>query len=230
MLEVSEQYFNKIIHGVPVDPPRDKSEDVIQRENTKKFTSFLKQRSSKLIRLFSIAHYYAKCLGSKPEDRFTVPRYVDHTIDVIDGIKCVEEPEYDIVYEDIKISNKSQMYSFHTETRFNVKPKQETESISLFNTFGAGGKRKKFPKFDCLLIYQHTPYLVCATVAYPDVCGYFKSNGSIRPIPFSVLEFILNPYDRIHPDPLPDGYRVRLEEEIHERQRSKVIEDFVRDI
>ena len=181
----------------------DSSQDSIHKTNSQMVSELLKGNREIVKKVLSYGKLYSDVLREMdPEGHITnekrdeTPKKMDEAFEEgIIGMKRIDSKSYDLTYNDtVKISNKSQ------EEFFNEK-KQITKKIQLSKV---QGKTSSVPEFDAMILLQHTPYLACAVVSYPDLISYILVNEragiQIRPLPFSCLDWIIHPSKHILPE------------------------------
>ena len=189
------------------------TEESVKRydDAAQKMFDVLSSNRSRLIDILSLAKRMQDALGTKNEDRFVIPRQVDHCIATF-GVLCEEEKAYDIRIPDgdFTVSDKMGSYLFHQK----VSKKAKTNSIDDLHMSnirsGQSSDKHQRPRFDCLLVMQYIPHLVCGVVPYHKIVSYFKpSDGGwgIQKVPVSHFKYVISPTEKIGPrDYSPEVY------------------------
>lgn len=161
------------------------------------------------ILILSYAHYMANALGNKNEDRFVVPRQVDHCMKKFNFI-CEEVAAYDLVIAetDYTISDKMGNFLFHQEK--SLKPRKDNIKSGLMMSnirSGQSSDNIQRPQFDCLLAIQHKPFLVCGIAPYSKIVQYFKieDGGTVlTKVPIDNFRYVISPTERVEPVQIPE--------------------------
>ena len=155
-----------------------------------------------LILTLSYAYHLNDALGNKNEDRFVVPRQVDHCM-VDFGFLCEEAKSYDLVIRDtdFTISDKMSHHLFHQTV--SKKPRADTIKGNLLMSnirSGQSSDNIQRPQFDCLLAMQYIPFLVCGVAPYSKIVKYFriKDGGTILDkVPVDYFKYVISPTEKI---------------------------------
>jgi len=159
---------------------------------------------NRLINTLSLAYHLKTALGSKNEDRFIVPRQVDHCLATF-GVLCEEEEAYDLRIPDLDytISDKMANDLFHQSTSKKVRAEIIKDNLQMSNVrSGQSGDNHQRPQFDALLVMQYIPFLVCGVAPYHKIVTHFRHTDGgwvLKKVPTSHFKYILSPTESIPP-------------------------------
>lgn len=165
-----------------------------------------------MIAILSLGYHLKTYVGTKKEDRFTVPRQIDHCMEEF-GFQCVEEDAYDLIIPEFgyTISDKMGNDLFHTEKRKKIRPSKLGSKIQMSNTRpGQDSNDHLRPEFDCLMVMQYIPYLVCGVVPYHKIVTHFRpSSGgwTLENIPVDYFKYVISPSESIKPIEVSHGIK-----------------------
>lgn len=172
------------------------------------FDMILAKRSL-LINILSYAYWLNQSFGSKNEDLFMVPRQIDHAMTAF-GFQCEEAAAYDLTIPGelcYTVSDKTTKDIFHHKT--SRKPRTDTIKGNLMmSNIRAGQSSDSIlrPQFDCLLVMQYNPYLVCGIAPYSKIVNYFriKDGGTVLgKVPIDNFKYVISPTEGVSPEPIP---------------------------
>jgi hypothetical protein len=195
------------------------SEELIKRydDAADKMFNIAMSNRHRIIDTLSLAYHLKTALGTKNEDRFTVPRQVDHCIATL-GVLCEEEEAYDlrIPVFDYTISDKMANDLFHQNTSKKVRTETIKEGLQMSNTrSGQSSDNHQRPQFDALLVMQYIPFLVCGVVPYHKIVTHFKHTDGgwiLRRVPTNYFKYVISPTETISARDIPSEFQKEIED------------------
>lgn len=193
-------------------------DDNIQRyeDATIKTFEMLSAKKSILIQILSVAYHLKELLGTKAEDRFTIPRQIDRAMEKL-GFCCEEGVGYDlsIPFTDLTISDKLTNFLFH----HTVSRKARTKCIKnlMMSNVHSGQSRETHlrPQFDCLLAMQYDPFLVCGVTPYHRIVTNLRQGDggwTLQNVSVDCFRFVLSPTESLPPGNLTPEKQAKLED------------------
>jgi len=187
--------------AIPVS--EDTEENVKRYEDaTRKTFDMISSKRSTLIAILSLAQYFKNTLGSKNEDRFIIPRHVDHSMERF-GFECEEEKSYDLIIPgvDYTISDKMANNLFHQEASKKSRTNYIKDNLQMSNTrSGQSSDNHQRPQFDCLLVMQYIPFLVCGVVEYHKIASHFRHTDGgwiLSKVPVNYFKYVISPTENV---------------------------------
>jgi len=202
-----------------IEAPVENSDEDIQRFNaaaTRAFNILSADRDG-MIDILSKAWHFKQILGTKNEDRFIIPRQVDHGIAKLFNLLCEEEEAYDlsIPTDGYTISDKMANDLFHQSTSKKVRSGIIKDNLQMSNTrSGQSSNNHQRPRFDCLLAMQYIPYLVCGIVPYHKIVSHFRHTDGgwvLKRVPIDHFQYILSPTETIPPQDISPDDKAEME-------------------
>lgn len=180
-------------------------------ENAKQFDAatlktfeMINSKRDVMIDILSLAYHLKTTLGTKNEDRFTVPRQVDNCMKSM-GFLCEEEAAYDLLIPEFNymISDKMANFLFHHDTSKKARTDIIKDKLQMSNVrSGQSGDNHQAPKFDCLLAMQYIPFLVCGIVPYHKIASHFRHTDGgwiLSKVPVDYFTYVISPTEGVPP-------------------------------
>ena len=185
---------------------------------------FLDSEKMKLI--LKYAHHFHKKLGGDNQYRLEIPHHVDTAMTAF-GFVCVETDDYDLSLttdkypRPILLSSKMGIELIHTALgsyhRTRGSKIDRTKEIIMSNTHvGSTAEITNKPKFDILMVFQHTPFLACGIVSYSNLTFRNTKGGTkCLGIPIDKFNWIVYPNENLTAVPLTPEEEKIIDEEVN---------------
>ena len=186
----------------------------------------LKDKTKTLERILCYARHFHLKLGGENQYRLEVPHHVDNIMERF-GFVCVETNYIDLslqtelYFRPITLSSKMGIGLIHTPGGKYHKSRgskiNKTKDIIMSNIHGSSDSNTYIkPIFDILMIFQHTPFLVCGIAPYYSLVIRPTKAGSIcKGIPIESFRWIISPYEKIIARQLSNDENKIIDEEVN---------------